>query len=258
MLLPDEIAAAKKQLSRTPLYLTVVTIIAIVCGFVPAPIYLSQEGRLDHLLGRDEAVTAAVEHVEEVGTCSRGRGKSTTKRYIEVSWDSGGERQSGGYDKCGGSVPAVGDNVELWVGPTGNIEDSSPAFDRFGLISVSLLLVAIVLSLGILITRTYRGKLLRLLTKTHGPFSQPTVVTIGHATKGRMWMQQGAQQTPAFGPRKSIALVLLNARAPGGTNTPLAALAGQWWLYLVHTNDPKYQIALLMRENNRCWIQFRR
>ena len=255
MLLPNETAKLRQQFSRTPIYLLVIGIVAVICTLGPGLIYLSSEGRVDHLLGNDEMVTATVDNVEETGSCGR-RSRSTEHR-VYVSWTIDGEPRGGSYLKCG-LTPSIGDSIEVWVGPTGHVEDDSPTYDRIGLGSATVVIGGMVLGIGLLIVVSQRRKMHRLLAHEHARLSPPIPVTIVRGSKSQLWMVHSMPAVLGNSLRLRVEMILFNAYGAPAKLVAPRTISGDWWLYLVHTNDPKQRIGLLGRGQERAWIQFRR
>ena len=251
MLCPNETAAIERMLTRVPGRMAIAVLIGLLCAVLSTVAYLSGEGRVDHLLGRDEAVTATVEHVEDLGHCNRQR---SNEYYVELSWDSG----EGGYTRCGGSVPKTGDTRQVWVGPSNHVEEHSPTVTRIRFGVLNLFVIALPVGIVTLSMRLHRNSLRRLLSRKHGALAPPLDVTIERGPKRRLWLLHSAPQH--FGKTRKLALhpILINAHQPGKTVRTRRSMTGSWSIHRLQPNDGPGQIGLLTRGNERCWVQFRR
>lgn len=251
MLSPNETAALKRMLAQSPMHMAIVVFIGLLSAVLPTVVYLSDEGRVDHILGRDEAVTATVEHVEDLGRCNR---RSNNEYYIELSWETG----EGGYTKCGGSAPKTGDTRQVWVGPSNHVEEHSPTVDRILLGVISLFAVALAGGLGTMSVRHRRNKLRRLLSHENGALAPPLDVTIERGPKRRLWLLHSAPRHLGKTRKLRLEPILINAHQPGKTVGTRRSMTGSWSIHRLHPNDGAHQIGLLTRGNERCWVQFRR
>ncbi|HIV57449.1 MAG TPA: hypothetical protein H9902_05770 [Candidatus Stackebrandtia faecavium] len=254
MLLPEEAAQARHYLARIPRYTLVTVLITLALAAVPTLIYVSFDGHLDHLLGKDKQVTAMVDDVRPDGTCGRSR---NTDHRVEVSWMDDGERRSGVYYHCK-NAPVRGSTIQVWAGPSGHVAIDSPATDRAGLTALSVILAGIALTIGTSALTATRNQYRQLLLQGHQPLSRPIAVELNPAGKGSIKMKHAAPDI--IGTKRSRRVrVMFHRSASGKTSlSEGAGIWGTWWLQLTRTTERKKQIGLLTRGNERCWVYFRR
>ena len=255
MLLPYETAKAQRYLARIPIHMLVVVLVTLTVAVAPTLIYISFGGHLDHLLGRDKPVTATVENVEPDGRCGR---SNSTEYRIEVSWLMDGQTGRGAYNNCR-NAPAEGDAIQVWVGPTGNVENSSPAEDRAGLTAASLILAGLALWVGAWSVVSMRRAYQQLLIQGNGPLSEALPVELKPGSKGRIRMVHSAPQIMGTKRKLRVNVIIYNPHmASPDLKRRHKQFYGPWSLHLTHTSNRKRQVGLLVRDDLRCWILFRR
>lgn len=252
MLLPDEVAALQKAEARYPRNRLIVIIVALVLMCVPVAVYLPGEGHVDHLLGRDEEVSALVESVNTSGSCRKPR---RTRYVIEVRWESSFGSGSDTYTQCG-NPPTAGSSVQVWVGPSGNVSRNSPATDRIGLTAISLGIGAFAAGIGFLIIITSRRHRQRVLQAGVMTLAAPVAVEVSRGQKSAVLMRHLPPQPHPPGRNTQIGVVLYTQQGSAPTTKTPRNIAGSWWMYLAPPVHKSKRNALLYRGQERCWIDF--
>ncbi|WP_154402192.1 hypothetical protein [Ornithinimicrobium cavernae] len=251
MLRADEAGALRAAHARSRIQWVLLAGLMVLLAVLPTLLYVVTDGRLDHLLGRDEQVSARVDAIQEDGKC-----RYRPKYWVEVSW-SGHTAGSGGYKRCGEVPEVVGQTVQVWVGQDGEPIPSSPTTDRLGLGTLGLGLAAIVGGLAAyFVIRAGRARI--ALLRRGGNLLQsavPVEVSNGH---------QGRPQLRATVPTSELAthpfrITGLVHTRPGSAPTTgkLRDLAGTWSLSLATETGSRERIGLLERGQERCWVALR-
>lgn len=249
MLLPHEYQFLRDEEGRSRLHWVVVAAIAVVCALVPVVLALSSAGMPDHLAGRTEPAMAKVASIQEIGTC-----RSGTKHRIDISWTEDGAAQKGDYTKCG-DVPKVGEIIEIWVGPDGQVHTTSPKGDWTGLVAIGVFLGVFAAGTGAAMV-ILRAKRRRRVLATGGLSPAPAGwvdVTVGAQHQVRI---RAAAPTHDAGSAGSRAYAVVHS-SPGATTKRHArnAMGGRWWLQLMPPDTAaRRRTGLLTRGPERWWV----
>ncbi|MCP2253535.1 hypothetical protein LY13_002288 [Prauserella aidingensis] len=247
MLLADEVAAIRRADARLPLRW-----LLVASGWLAMPVIMgisvSEGHTLDHLLGRTTAVSATVESVDEHdGWCDKEDGDVTN---VYLRWTLHGEPGEGGYGGCR-NIPAVGDTVQIWVMPGSHeVHRDSPEESRIVLAIGLAVSVLIAVGMGALLLvppqrrrrRLLAARNLHLLTRP-----VPVALSMGNNTIGIQ---------PVAGGDRRVNVYIVVRRRPGATTStfPSRKLKGTWWLHLAPDDGAKRRFGLLVRDQERAWI----
>ncbi|MGC5617069.1 hypothetical protein [Georgenia sp. Z1491] len=250
---PDEIEALRDAGGRrTRRQWLVVALVTVLVALVPVGIYVVT-GNLDHLLGNSEEVTARVERVETDGSC---RGRPVDRLDVEVSWTVDGTSGHGSYSRCDERL-AVGDSVQVWVAPNGTMSPESPTELRSGLLVGSVLLALAGAGSGAAMILMNRGRRRRLLAARTAPLGPPVRVRVKQLGRGRATVRLVDPAPGVVDPRPSAVPVIhfRPGRRPGTMTT--FGILGEWWLHVAPIGDPRRQHGVLVRGDERLWVEFR-
>lgn len=252
MLLPQEFAKLNKSEQRVALHRSIVIVLTFIATVLPAVLYLPTDGHLDHLLGRSEPVVAAVESVHEIGSCSRSH---RTRYRAELSWTVDGVPGNGVLERCAGSVPRAGSVLDVWVGPNDTVVVNSPTVDRVGLTATSLVMGCGTAISGLAVLHAQRQRRRQLLAVGNLGLSQPTPVQLHRGYRGRLHIVSTAPVPVPAAHGKKLALIFYSRYGSEPSIRLPRQAVGPWWLRFAPTNDPRRQIVLLERGQERCWAQ---
>lgn len=246
MLLPDEASTLRQTEAGIGRRWLIVALVSLVAAVTPTVIALSTGTQWDHLLGRTKAVSATVESVQVTGHCGRDR---KTEYRVTVSYN----RDRGDYRRCG-SAPQEGQAVRVWASAGGQVYPESPTTTRGGLGALSLTLALMVWLFGALVLIPLRRRRRRLLDSGGRLLAEPVLAEVVTAHKGQLRI--GVRSHPSFPTSRRVRMypVLYSRYGSPPTTRVGSAITGSWWLHLTPDTGTRRRPGLLVRGQERCWI----
>lgn len=253
MLLPEERQTLEPNSRRALQRWSIVVVFGALLMALPVWLWMGQQGPREHLLGQSEEQTIELTSVERLRECSN-RGQH--RWAVEGTPTQGGGQESLHWEWCAPLESLnEGDIVNVWVTPSGFVAEHSATMNRLLFAACVIGVLVISVGFGVVGARRENGLRDRVREAGGSELEDPIDVVVQQDDKRRWQIRtaDGSLLAPydgAFQPALSY--------SPGsGAVFAGPPAAGGWSLRLAPASDQGHRIGLLVRGDERCWIQLR-